>query len=363
VAVFLDFVNKDLKRDYGMNPDRTSKFTWISISLLSVTVVLGTSTLAHHNESVKYNTSTTDSVVGVVTRIEWRNPHVYLYLSVESSNSQSTIWEIEGPPPAALRRAGWSREDLEIGDRISIDGHPSRDSSSTEFLMNSLTTAENTTIGMDIGLASVPEADDSITDRATNLEGIWGTVFDLETILVLVEASKLALTERGRLAVESYNEPTDNPALNCIRETAPKAMLYPDIKSIEISDSIVTIRSGSEALVRTVYIDRNSHDGSIPASNGHSIGRWEGEKLVIDTANFSPHRQGNATGLPSGPQKHLIEELELIQDGARVRYYYELRDPEYFEGTVSDQIEFAYRPDLDYVELPCDVENARRYAQ
>ena len=346
-----------------MNPDRTSQYAWVAVTMLFISFIVGTSTSAHHNDSVKYDTSITDSIIGMVTRIEWRNPHIYLYLSVESTNSQSAIWEIEGPPPAALRRAGWSREDLEIGDRISIDGHPARNSNSTEFLMNSLTTAESTTIGMDIGLASVPEADESITDRATSLEGIWGTVFDLEVILVLVEASKLELTEKGRLAVESYNEPTDNPALNCIRETAPKGMLYPDIKSIEISDSIVTIRSESEALVRTVYLDRNSHDGSIPASNGHSIGRWEGEKLVIDTANFSPHRQGNATGLPSGLQKHLYEELELIEGGARIRYYYELRDPEYFEGKISDEIEFAFRPDLDYVELPCDVENARRYAQ
>ena len=346
-----------------MNQGRSSQYASIATTLLFLSIVAGSATFAHHNASVKYNTSATGSIIGVVTRVEWRNPHVYLYVSVESPQSQSAIWEVEGPPPAALRRAGWSREDIQIGDRISIDGHPPRDSSSTAFLMNSLTTTENTIIGMDIGLASVPEADESITDRATSLEGVWGTVFDLEANLLLVEASKLALTEKGRLAVESYHEPTDNPALDCIRETAPKAMLYPDIKSIEISDSIVIIRSEAEAVVRTVYLDRSSHEGSTPSSNGHSIGRWEGDKLVIDTANFSPHRQGNATGLPSGNQKHLVEELELIGDGSRVSYYYELQDPEYFEGIISDEIEFAFRPDLDYVELPCDVENARRYAQ
>ncbi len=346
-----------------MYPGRTLHYASIAVTLLFLTFVAGSTIFAHHNSSVKYNTSATDSIAGVVTRVEWRNPHVYLYVAVESLESQSAIWEIEGPPPAALRRAGWGSEDIQIGDQIAIDGHPARDSSSNVFLMNSLTTTDNTIIGMDIGLASVPEADESITDRATSLEGIWGTIFDLKANMLLVEASKLALTEKGRLAVESYNELTDNPALNCKPETVPKAMLYPDIKSIEIGDSIITIRSEAEAVVRTVYLDRNSHEGSTPSSNGHSIGRWEGDKLVIDTANFSPHRQGNATGLPSGSQKHLVEAIELIGDGSRISYYFELRDPEYFEGNISDEIEFAFRPDLDYVDLPCDVENARRYAQ
>ncbi len=333
-------------------------FASVVISLIVVTV-----TYAHHNTSVKYDQATSAILEGAVARIEWRNPHVYLYLTEDESNAESVLWEVEGPPPAALRRAGWSRDDISLGDRIVVTGHPARDAGSNAFLMEFLTTSDDDRIGMDIGMAAIADEDSKNTSRASSLAGIWGTTFDLEANLLLVEASKLDLTEKGRLAVQSFDEQTDSPALDCIPETAPKAMLYPDIKSIELGDSTITIRSEAERLVRTVHLDQTSHDGIEPSLNGHSIGRWDGDTLVVETTHFSPHRQGNATGLPSGLQKHLLEEFELISDGSRIRYYFELEDPEYFEGQISAEIEFAYRPDLDYEHLTCDIENARRYAQ
>jgi len=142
-------------------------------------------------------------------------------------------------------------------------------------------------------------------------------------------------------------------------------MLVPDIKSIEIRDDVVLLRAEHESIERTIHLNKQDHNGTEESVFGHSIGYWEGDNqntLVIETARFSSHRQGNATGLPSGPDKQLIEKLTLSDDGSKITYRYELSDPEYIVGTITDQIEWAYRPDLNYQPLICDVENARKFA-
>ncbi|MBV56954.1 MAG: hypothetical protein CMQ12_10330 [Gammaproteobacteria bacterium] len=74
-------------------------------------------------------------------------------------------------------------------------------------------------------------------------------------------------------------------------------------------------------------------------------------------------RQGNATDLPSGAGKHRIEKLAFDDDGSHLTYSYKLEDTEYLATPVTDEIEWAYRPDFEYSELPYDLEIARRFTQ
>ena len=62
---------------------------------------------------------------------------------------------------------------------------------------------------------------------------------------------------------------------------------------------------------------------------GHSIGRWEGETLVVDTTQFRDHPEGNGRGVPSGALKHMIERYSLSEDGRRVVIDVFLEDPEF----------------------------------
>jgi hypothetical protein len=94
----------------------------------------------------------------------------------------------------------------------------------------------------------------------------------------------------------------------------------------------------------------------------HSIGRWEGETLVIDTASFTPHRSRNGyIGTSSGTQKHLVERIALQEGGTRLSYSFELRDPEFLAEAVTASVEWAYRPDLGFVREPCDLGNATEF--
>jgi hypothetical protein len=114
-----------------------------------------------------------------------------------------------------------------------------------------------------------------------------------------------------------------------------------------------------------VYLDQESHDGAVESIQGHSIGHWEGNALVIDTTHFTPLRAIMPhIGLPSGPGRHLTERLELNESGTHLNYSFELEDSEFLTGTMTvSGIELAYRPDLQYDAVPCDLENARRFSE
>src|SRR5262249_27390379 len=114
---------------------------------------------------------------------------------------------------------------------------------------------------------------------------------------------------------------------------------------------------------RTVNMDATSHAGAPRSVQGHSIGRWEGRTLVIDTASFTEHRSGNNWSLPSSARKHVIERLQLAADGKSLMYSFELEDPEYLARAVKGDAEWAYRPDLRYAGETCNPANARRFAK
>ncbi len=96
-----------------------------------------------------------------------------------------------------------------------------------------------------------------------------------------------------------------------------------------------------------------------PAWMGWSIGRWDGETLVIDTVAFTPHRVG-VLFLPSGPGKHLVERLTLSSDRLRLQYEFTVEDPDVLTATMSYTATWDHRPDLELSGETCDPDIARR---
>ncbi len=344
------------------DPERASLAMTLLLAVV-IAILLPIAASSHHLTNVRFDTEADSSISGTITRVDWRNPHVYMYVEAPNDNNEQVVWEVEGPPPATLRRAGWSRETIEIGAQVTITGNPGRNPADNIFLFDTLALGEGESLSLQQIIQNPAQMDAGRNETSSSIAGIWGTNFSYEANVKLIATSQLALTEKGKQAVASYVEVTDNPALNCMPgSTPPAVMLVPDIKLIEVNDNTVVIRGEHEDIARTVYLDQDSHEGAAESLFGHSIGRWEGNTLLIDTTHFTPHRQGNAVALPSGEQKHLVERLVLNEEGSRLTYSYELEDPEYLVGKVTDQIEWTYRPDLEYVNLPCDVENARKFA-
>ena len=93
--------------------------TALSLSLIGGTASL----LAHHSAASAYDTEKKVTFKGTVTRLDWKNPHVFTYVDVVDETGKVTNWAIEGSTPNQLYRAGWRNTDLKPGDTITVTGN------------------------------------------------------------------------------------------------------------------------------------------------------------------------------------------------------------------------------------------------
>jgi hypothetical protein len=86
----------------------------------------GMPTFAHHSVGAEFDLSKRITLQGRVTKIDWMNPHVYLYVDV-NAGGKTANWACETAGPNTLERQGWSRMSLKIGDRVTVVGYRARD--------------------------------------------------------------------------------------------------------------------------------------------------------------------------------------------------------------------------------------------
>jgi hypothetical protein len=109
---------------------------------------------------------------------------------------------------------------------------------------------------------------------------------------------------------------------------------------------------------RIVWMDGRSHpDPSVTIQTGHSIGRWEGDTLVVDTQNFDDHRSPYQIGVPSGSKKHVVERYTLSENGTSMRVNYVLEDPEFLAEPLDHTNNLFYAPHMQMIGSDCDPEN------
>jgi DNA/RNA endonuclease YhcR with UshA esterase domain len=97
-------------------------------SALATAVLLGTTApaVAHHSFAAQYDPDKPVTLTGVVTKVEWTNPHARFYIDVEGEDGTVTNWNLELASPNFLKRAGWSSNSLKQGDRVTVEGSMAR---------------------------------------------------------------------------------------------------------------------------------------------------------------------------------------------------------------------------------------------
>src|SRR5271163_970088 len=83
---------------------------------------------AHHSFSAEYDATKAIRITGVISKVEWTNPHSYIYIDVKGDQGNIT-WTCEGGAPNALSRRGFRKNDIKIGDTVTIDGYGAKDGS------------------------------------------------------------------------------------------------------------------------------------------------------------------------------------------------------------------------------------------
>ena len=82
--------------------------------------------LGHHAISATYDETSRGTIEGVVVEVFWANPHVHYYLEVTNDTGASELWDIETGNLIGLSRTGWTKETIEVGDRIRVSGQLGR---------------------------------------------------------------------------------------------------------------------------------------------------------------------------------------------------------------------------------------------
>jgi hypothetical protein len=323
----------------------------------SLSVTLAPRALAHHSAAA-FDTQQEVKATGTITQYTFRNPHVYLTLLMRKADGSTTTLEVEAGAASVLNGLGFGRNSIAVGDEVTIVGNPARSKPDTLMLGKDLYKRDGTYYPLNIASRSVYTGKSDVV--VTTIAGTW---FSPRTEFTgfLGGAAKWPLTEAGKAAIAKF-DPNATTQKDCIPVGVPTLMFYPVANTITVQRDRVVMKIDWMDSERTMFLDGRTHP---PASetflHGHSVGRWEGETLVVETTNFREHPSGLSTSLPGSTRKRVTERFRVGPDGKGLIYSGVMEDPVYLARPVEWSGQWLYRPDMLHSNEKCDIDVARKF--
>jgi len=326
-------------------------------------LLMATPAMGHHSDA-GVDMSKVVAFEGTVKEFIWKNPHVYFLVDTQQ-NGKTVTWDVQMGSVGGLSRSGWTATTLMPGDKVTVRAHPSADGRAYSIL-DTVDKPGGLGLGARIKAPEVIPPASSIagkwlTDRASTKQYPGG--FDG------FFRANLTLNDKGKAAQAAFNPlAADAPEATCVGRPTPAAIVSTGGYVMEIemkpADKVVLIRSEWYDELRTVYMDGRKHPApSVRFTTGHSIGHWEGDTLVVDTANFADHRSPYQIGVPSGGQKHVVERYTLTKDGTHIDLEFMLEDPEFLAKPMVDKRQLVHSPHLQMYFGGCDKASTSRFVR
>lgn len=346
-----------LRRDHGLGTRGMTRYKRYLVTVCaSVSTLAATATMGHHG-TTKFDGNTVVTIEGTVVENRWTNPHGTLLLETRNADGSNRVIELEADGPSLLGPMGVTRDSLSTGDRVVMYASPSRLPDSDEYLAREAIKEDGTVVRLSVRYARERARDD--LPRADSVIGTW--VPDRSALFDFVGwRGSWSLTAAGLAGEARYDVFAGFAHAECIPATAPTVMVYPTAKVLEDHGDYILLNADWMGATRTIYMDGRPPPAE-STLQGHSLGHWDGETLVIETMHFSDNEIGNAFGVPSGAEKRIVERLSLAPDRLSLSYSFELEDPEFLTEPVANSFTWHYRPDVSASPVECDLDAASRY--
>jgi Family of unknown function (DUF6152) len=333
----------------------------ILVPALMLAVLAGAQTaLAHHAASGLYDGDGWITVRGRVDSVFWRNPHVRFTLMVASEDGSEQPWQIEAGSVNSLERMGISQDVLEPGETIEVSGLPGRERENIAFA-RSIVSAEGEDVSLFFQLDKLDEHYELGRDKESADDDKPGDIFRVWVPVKVPNTGSgkllLPLTEPA-VALRSQWDPADDPSLRCEPPGMPAAMDNPYPVEFEDHGDTIVMRLEEWDGVRTFHMNPDpAADPPAPSPMGYSVGRWDGDTLVVETSRID-YPYFDDLGTPQSRRIHITERFDLDADNARLLWTGEIVDPVTFSEPVVLEIEWRYIPGNERKPYRCALPGA-----
>ena len=339
--------------------------TGVLAAVLAIFVLAGAPGLAHHSVAAKFDESKSMTITGIVTNVDWRNPHVHVFVNVRGPKNEWLNWAVELESPIDLQESGWNRESVQPGDSVTVQGFTARNGS-RQVWSNRMTLTQTGRQVLNVKPSTPPAP---LAKRPTptgpdgkprlgalpgGVDGYWA--FPSSTVLVengvkvdirpdgllrnpAVDAAKVAPLQPWALSLYRQRQTRflqDDPTfLNCKPPGGPRQFQqshgFQFVEDPERQRIFVLIGSGNRNF-RIIYLDGRSHVGQVggdddnPLYYGRAVGKWDAQSLEVDTRGFNEDFWFTNGGLPHTDQLRLVERFTRT-DFDTLRYDVTITDP------------------------------------
>jgi hypothetical protein len=352
--------------------------------------------LAHHSFAAEFDEKKPVTFKGVVSKFDWSNPHVFVNIDVADAAGKITTWETEWDSRIELKRNGWKPDSLKPGDAVTVEGSAARDGSKRAGgKLLTLASGKKLSSPSDAPMPS-PRAATKPAPRWPDGHprlgigpgeiGYWANASS--PALVETTAAKVKMNRDGLLAniadadkvapfqpwakglyeYRQRNFLKDDPMTSCLAPGGPRQFQVPyGLQIIEDADRkrVFVMSGGGNRNWRLIYLDGRplpDLDNATPTYFGNSVGKWDGDTLVLSTLGFNERFWFSNGGLPHTEKLRLVERLSR-PDFSTLKYEVTVDDPGAYTRPWTGSWTLQWIADQEMEEYFCDDNNKDREAK
>jgi len=300
---------------------------------------------AHHSFAAEFDANANAELKGEISQVWWNNPHVRYRLTTKAADGSTQDWELQASSITALMQVGWKQDTLRVGDAVTVAGQLGRDGAK-KLYVRSIVRADGSRVVTGRGDSNAPDPNQVHATRTSygsgkshkeypvDITGPWRNNYHWHVTVDDLEPKPTPFTPEGRRVFESKDHWQDT-ALRCLPLGLPRLVGSPyNMEVVDSGDHYVFIYVEHNT-PRRVWMDGRSAAADTPASTlGFSVGRWEGNSLVIETTHLLPAWL-DGSGLPmKGEGTRVVERYDFAADRLSMERTITIYDPYYTQPLV-----------------------------